>query len=538
MSESQGMNINIGGAGITGAIRDALKNSGIKPPESKDFDTWKSIMDAIKGDENLKKVYTGSTDLRDKKSFWVAKACTVALSQTAWTKILNIVKPEPTEQTQDSRDVTGPDNPQITKETNFRKAFNLITQGIKDNKLGELPEGFNQALIQAYQKGDDSEGTPTVAEYVTSLLIDAQKILGKTDNMNRIMVQHAINGAVALCPDDNLYGRKCSEYSNNSIVEAFMDEHNIPENITIEPAQPPQIREVRFTEEQLKFKINDNIKPKLNEVLKGKVFDGPDGKKVTGEQILDIINKEDCFVYDARDFGSAQSLNNTQQIEINTNAVFSSESDAELMKLIIHEALHVAFDTKNGSTWEEERCCEAQAMQIAAEVVASEKDKEGSTFTSYSIYGQNIEAFNNHELLDKTMDTWLETNYANRPKNSNGDITIIKNTDLLTTEAINNGRNEYLKPENRIEIPHGAKIFVDGKEIGAIGQLRLESVLLTNEKGNSNICQLVNPDGLSKLGMVVFDDTVDHTGAEVPKTEPKIIEIKFGDTVIKGKIYN
>jgi len=231
MNESFGININIGSAGITGAIRDALKAKGIKPPEGNDLYTWKRIMDAVKNDENLKKVYIESSDISNKKSYWVAKACTVALSKTAWENVLRIVKPE--QETQASIDAATFPEPAITKETNLKKAFNLITQGIKNNQLGELPQGFNQALIQAYKQGDNSEGVPTVAEYVTSLLIDAQKILDKTDKMNRTMVQRAISGTIALCPEENLYGRKCSEYNDNSILEAFLNEHNIPENISM-----------------------------------------------------------------------------------------------------------------------------------------------------------------------------------------------------------------------------------------------------------------------------------------------------------------
>jgi len=81
--------LNIGKTGITGAIMQKLLEEKISV---KNFDicVWQEIMDAVKDDENLKKVYTGSTNLNDKNAFLVAKEATVQISDAIWNKVLSI----------------------------------------------------------------------------------------------------------------------------------------------------------------------------------------------------------------------------------------------------------------------------------------------------------------------------------------------------------------------------------------------------------------------------------------------------------------
>lgn len=87
---SFGNQISIGKLGITGAIKQKLLEEHISV-KNFDISVWQEIMDAIKDDENLKKIYTGSRNLRDKNAFQVAKETTVQISENLWNKVLNIV---------------------------------------------------------------------------------------------------------------------------------------------------------------------------------------------------------------------------------------------------------------------------------------------------------------------------------------------------------------------------------------------------------------------------------------------------------------
>lgn len=515
--------------GITQAIAEKLKLT-----QRFSADTWNEVVGLVESESKQKNIFDESKgkdiDSKDYHSNYVVNTGKVELSDNTWNRICRILgkEKECVEIKSGNQQDT---SPSVTQANNLAKAFNLITKGLRDGKLQGTPDGFRSAIVQAYGNIDTTEGkTPTVAEYVVSLLTDAQKIMGKTDNVCKDMVQRAIGGALELCPDGELYGKKCSEYSNPKVVEQFMKDNNITQQVQ----QAPQIK---FSKEQLEAKVS-NVKAKLNEVLKGKVFKGPNGTTVTGEQLLDIINNEKCFYYESSNYGAAQAHAQKGQIEININSGFSSDSDAELMKLIIHEALHVVYNTTTGNTREEERCCESQALEITAEIVKADKGKPDSTFTSFSIYNHNIEDFENQNLLDDTVSTWLTAGYSNRTENAGGDITIIRDTDLITPEKIYSGSTEYKQPENRIEIKQGDEVYIDGKKVTTIGEARLESILLTNNNGNSNICTLYVTTNRPPYGTVVFDGTIDRTGAEVPHTEPKTIEIRQQNgNIIKGKIY-
>jgi hypothetical protein len=82
--------IQIGRLGITGAIKQRLLEENISV-KNFDISIWQEIMDTIKDDENLRNVYSGSTNLKDKNAFFVAKKTTVNISDALWNKVLNII---------------------------------------------------------------------------------------------------------------------------------------------------------------------------------------------------------------------------------------------------------------------------------------------------------------------------------------------------------------------------------------------------------------------------------------------------------------
>ena len=518
--------------GITQAIAQKL---GIKGKEFS-VDVWNQVVGLVEAESKQKNIFDESKgkdiDSKDYHSNYVVNEGTVELSDNTWNRICRILGKE--KECVNIKSETPQDtSPSVTQANNLAKAFNLITRGLRDGKLKGTPPEFRSAIVKAYGNVDKSGGnTPTVAEYVFSLLVDAQKIMGKTDNLSQEMAQRAIGGIVELCPEEEFQGKKCSEYSDPKVVEQFMKDNNI--------SATSKLREIKYSESEMIDKIDNSIKPKLNEILKGKTFKGPNNTVITGEQLLDVINKEGCFYCKASEYGAAQAHAESGQIEMNLNQIYYSESDAEIMKIIIHEALHCAYNTRTGNTREEERLCESQAIQITAELVENEKSKPNTKFTNFSMYGRNIEEFNDKNKLDSTIEMWINAGYSNRTENIGGDIVIIKNTDLIMPQKIMSGNKDYLQPENRIEIKQGDEIYIDNQKITTVGEAKFESALLTSNRGNSNICRLDIP-GQRNIGTVVFDNTIDNTGAKnnLPKNiEPKTIKImRNGIEVCTGKIY-
>ena len=139
--------------------------------------------------------------------------------------------------------------------------------------------------------------------------------------------------------------------------------------------------------------VKANNLAKLKEYLNGRVFEAPNGKSVTGEELLKIITKEDAVRTYSANYGSAEAKKETGEILLNTNNQYSSNSDATILKIIIHEALHCLYKDSKIPTWKEERLCESQALALTAEIVEEENRKSETTFTSYYEYGQNIENF-------------------------------------------------------------------------------------------------------------------------------------------------
>lgn len=169
---------------------------------------------------------------------------------------------------------------------------------------------------------------------------------------------------------------------------------------------------LHFSQEQLENKLT-NIRTKLKQILPGREFDGPNGIKIKGETLLDIINNK--IGYEHYEKGAGRFDPESKKVLLNLDANYVSNSDAELMRLVLHEALHCAFNTPC-DTQEEERLCESQAIRITAEIVNSEKTNNNTTFTSYQTYGQNIEDFSNNQLLDNKINEWINTSYSNYPK--------------------------------------------------------------------------------------------------------------------------
>ena len=193
--------------GITQAIAQKL---GIKG-KTFSVDVWNQVVGLVEAESKQKNIFDETKgkdiDSKDYHSNYVVNAGDVQLSDNTWNRICKILGKEDkcTNITNQPSDTS----PSVEKTTNLAKAFNLIVRAVKNNTLGggELPQGFREALIKAYGSVDDSKNTPTVAEYAFSLLVETQKNLGNTTEMNADMARRAFAGVVSLNIDGDLYGK-------------------------------------------------------------------------------------------------------------------------------------------------------------------------------------------------------------------------------------------------------------------------------------------------------------------------------------------
>lgn len=534
--------------GLISAIKTKLGAENINTSNIT-WNVWTKILEQVKNENEQNKAegkeliyHKGSNASGSGKDNFVVFQGVIKFSQTLWNNICKLAKGEPlnespTANPNQTGNVEGnPNDIALQNRTNTLKAINVIQSNIA--KL-ELPSNVDKSKINEVMAELSKNGlrlpqqSVSVGDMTTSLLVDLLTQLMPNASEEEINY-YAIKNASNFVPDDTIGGRKCSELANNDDLIRGMSRGTVQET-TLNQQQAIQPQQIKFNEKELKTKIN-NIKTKLESVLKGRTFNAPNGKTVSGEDLLNVL---DNIKFESNDYGAARADKSTSQILINLKGTYSSNSDAELMKIILHEALHCLYQDTKMNTWEEERCCESQALALTAEIVQAEKSNPNTTFTSYSAYGQNIENFaNNTDLLNGVINNWLETGYANRPKNEQGDITILKDSSLTSPQVLSTGSREYLNPNNRIEIQNGDEIYIDGELETNIGEAILESAQLTNN-GNSNKCQLYIPSENNRmLGIVAFEGCVDHTEAPTPNIVARTIEIKRnGEVVCTGKIY-
>lgn len=534
--------------GLISAIKTKLGAENINTSNIT-WNVWTKILEQVKNENEQNKAegkeliyHKGSNASGSGKDNFVVFQGVIKFSQTLWNNICKLAKGEPLNESptvnpNQTGNVEGnPNDIALQNRTNTLKAINVIQSNIA--KL-ELPPNVDKSKINEIMAELSKKGltlpqqSVSVGDMTTSLLVDLLTKLMPNASEEEINY-YAIKNATNFVPDDTIGGRKCSELANNDDLIRGMTRGTVQE-IALNQQQLVQAPQIKFNKEELQIKI-DNIKTKLGSVLKGRTFNAPNGKAVSGEDLLKIL---DNINFENNNYGAARADKSTSQILINLNGTYSSNSDAEIMKIILHEALHCLYQDTKMNTWEEESCCESQALALTAEIVQAEKSNPNTTFTSFSAYGQNIENFaNNTDLLNGVINNWLETGYANRPKNEQGDITILKDSSLTSPQVLSTGSREYLNSNNRIEIQNGDEIYIDGKLETNIGEAILESARLTNN-GNSNKCQLYIPSENNRmLGIVAFDGCVDHTEAPAPNVVAKTIEIKRnGEIVCTGKIY-
>ena len=420
--------------GITQAIAQKL---GIKGKEFS-VDVWNQVVGLVEAESKSKNIFDESKgkdiDSKDYHSNYVVNEGKVELSDNTWNRICRIlgkeqecvsVKPE------EQQDTT----PSVTQANNLAKAFNLITRGLRDGKLKGTPPEFRSAIVQAYGNADTADcKTPTVAEYVMSLLVDAQKIMGKTSSINQDMVQRAIGGVVELCPDEELYGKKCSEYSDPKVVEQFMKDNKIEPSPT-QQSQPIQ----QITEQKPSEKLDSYVKSTVKNLVaylnsSNIEFNSPDGRKIKGSELSKFLQN---IKYD-NSWGAARADVPAGTLWISVTSQMPDKTN--LTKLLLHEALHCAFNTIQ-DTQAEERLCETQAVKITSAMVNQGKLQDSQV----EDYGLNYRQVTDETLKPK-IDSWINDKYYSRPVDLSGKVTI-------------NGK----------VIESGDDVYIDGQKRGVIG---------------------------------------------------------------------
>ena len=439
--------------GITQAIAEKLNIKGKKYSA----DVWNQVVGLIEAESKTKNIFDESKgkdiDSKEYHSNYVVQEGIVEISDNTWDRICKLLNVSNNFR---KTDVGVQDtDPSVAKTTNLAKAFNLITRGLKNGTLSGTPPEFRNALIQAYGSIDTAGGTPTVAEYVMSLLIDAQKIMNKTDDINQDMIHRAIGGTIELCPDEEMYGKKCSEYSNPKVVEQFMKDNNIQ----AAPSQQAQIQNI--SEQKPSEELDNYVKSVANDLISylessDIEFNSPDGRKIKGSELAKFLNN---IKYD-NSWGAARADAQNETVWVSVAAQMPDKTN--LTKVLLHEALHCAFNTIQ-DTQEEERLCETQAIKTISSMINSGKLND-SQVENYGIKYKDI----TDENLKPIIDSWTNKYYASRPENLSGKVTINGKIIESGDEVYINGQKQGVIGNGNfyIDSPDGRQVYMQNIDNG------------------------------------------------------------------------
>ncbi len=552
--------------GITQAIAEKLKLT-----QKFSADTWNQVVGLVESESKQKNIFDESKgkdiDSKDYHSNYVINEGKVEISDNTWNRICRILgkEKECVEVKQGQQQDT---SPSVTQANNLAKAFNLITRGLRDGKLQGTPEGFRSAIVQAYGNVDTSEGkTPTVAEYVVSLLTDAQKIMGKTDNVSKEMVQRAIGGAVELCPDGELYGKKCSEYSDPKVVEQFMKDNNIPDTIRIQqqdPVQemsnvqgidPPEVVEANIEKAQ-KF-IKDNLSNLTDAELKQIGLTPAKRDRILGYiQHIKYDNTHDSGQAIGTEIFISYKCKDTKNLASMINLLMHEANHCDEEYLNEHPEVSEQNDLRhrdeNGNvvhygnmmnTKEEERACETLGVMTTALFM-----KKGLLpgYETYGRYGQQYNSGNpipytqyleKPELLDRDITNWV-SGYTNYPETLEGDITVehMRHPDKIRDVSAEE-RDKKLSIQKGDIIKIGDKEYTIGRGKGNVILSPVDSAPIFQIDGicNNIIFDKIKPTS-DEISLV--EERCGKKGCI--KTEGNCIPVEIkrnGKTIYTGKMY-
>lgn len=489
--------------GITSAIKAELNNQGYDTSKITG-NIWSQIMAEVSTQnaqniqEGRKAIFTGGTDLNgDSHKNFVVKEGIIELAQNIWNKIVSFVTGEP--QTVDSPQNSQVDNNAVNiNSSNFNTTTNqvkdIILQNVDDIEL----DAGDKDRIKVYLQEFDPESVPPDV---------------KNDNVSmseaafQMMCQATGNPIKAIV-----------------VVAQLIENDNRFEDIEInDVTAPASLQGKKFSEVAAAMLNNtsDKIEGAYSEAqgrLVQYLTSNPDiefaspydaNRKISASELLPYINNiqyrnDNYGTAQAFDFTPDDGINERNGILINTNKFCCNPNltEADAIKILIHESLHCAFSKEHFpfNNQQEEMYCEQQAIRLTSRMVSASGSEIEDTQTSYGKLYQEFNNMDDSQLNAFLQDNFINRGYANRPKNLDGDVNI-----------------------NGHEVLHGDAIFINGVQVGIIGtnngNMCPESCIIDQlDKNNINIS--IPNNG----GRVLFTNT--------PPDGAQPLEIKRGNEVI------
>lgn len=219
----------------------------------------------------------------------------------------------------------------------------------------------------------------------------------------------------------------------------------------------PQMSLEELKADQIKLaarieKAYTDARDKLVQQLKttGKYEHPVTHEKLSAENLIKYLNN---LTFKPGNYGTAQARKETGEIEVNTTLydpqnrqILDAEwsmSESEVMKVLLHEALHNEYLAQGAdpgfNTQAEERFCESNAIRLIAQLTQDDGNNV------YGIPFNDMAADLN--LLDSVLEEkFIGGAYKNRPKDASGTVTIEGH-----------------------ELIGGARVFIDGEDKGVLG---------------------------------------------------------------------
>ena len=495
--------------GITQGIKRELGLSGEECQILKQNSVWDQIINEFEGETNGQKNMTVTDNKNDtpnkSNNFLVHPRAVIEFSKDCWKRIVDLVNNALNKNIQTAETVTQDNTIQPSAEQTItdsptadskdfdekvNQAKEAILQNIENLELADEDINKIKGFLQQFTP---DKVPPEVKNNNTSLSEAAFQLISQAvGNPNKaiIIVSQLINS--------------CSQF----------EDVNINDEATPQRIKGKKISELandiqNNTPDKIQSKYNQ-AQERLREYLASnpdKEFSSPydSSRKIKASELLKYINN---VKYDDGEYGAAQAydfipddgINERNGILINTNKLCCDPylSDADAIKILIHESLHCAFSTEHFAfnNQQEEMFCERQAIQLTSAIVNNGSEIEDIQST-YGITYSEFNTMNDAELTEFLKSNFINKGYEHRPKNTDGDVNI-----------------------NGHEVMHGDIVFLNGKQIGIIGtqngRMQRESCIL-DQLDRNNINMMI-PNG---AGRVVFADT--------PPNGALPLKIKRGD---------
>lgn len=279
---------------------------------------------------------------------------------------------------------------------------------------------------------------------------------------------------------NNLYGylNQCIDKSNpvNQPLEQLQNKTSLPDEVT-------------------NILCSDEFAQTISTTIKDENY------RNAVSDILSADSDKIEFANEGKNGGAARYDSKSGKIIINTGTL-NNENKDELIKVLIHEAMHAAQKT-SFNTQEEELLCESTAIRTRALLILQGKCQDeliyGKTYSELNEMSDEelLEHLKNNFINDQTPGHFGVGPYSNRIIDKSGAVTIHdasgKQIPLASGSKIKIGENEYIL---------GQDVFIEG--IGAFAGTTCQ-IFKIDEKGRPITLGIITFDNMQKLP---FEDQV------------------------------